>query len=76
MTRLFTRLVAPLGLAGMLASAGGGIVHAQDFIYEPDRNVTVIQADQEVINHYDTVSRTFTCPNDSVLSTFAADGAL
>ena len=76
MHRSLARLVAPLGAAGVLASFGVGAVHAQDFIYEPDRNVTVIQADHEVINHYDTVSRTFTCPNGSALSTFASDGAL
>jgi hypothetical protein len=68
--------MAPLGIAGLLATAGAGIVHAQDYIYEADRNVTVIQADHEVINHFDTVSRTFTCPNDSVLATFTSDGAL
>ena len=76
MSRSFTRLLAPLGAAGVLASFGVGAVHAQDFIYEPDRNVTVVQANHEVINHYDTVSRTFSCPDGSALSTFLSDGAL
>jgi hypothetical protein len=76
MHRSFARLLAPLGAAGVLASLGTGAVHAQDFIYEADRNVTVVQADHEVINHYDTVSRTFSCPDGSVLSTFLSDGAL
>lgn len=76
MHRSLARLLAPLGTAGILASVGVGAVHAQDFIYEPDRNVTVIQADQNVINHLDTVTRTFSCPDGSALATFAADGAL
>ena len=78
MHRSLARLLAPLGTAGLLATSGLGIgvVHAQDVIYEPSRNVSVIQADQDVINHLDTVTRTFSCPDGSALSTFAADGAL
>lgn len=76
MHRSLARLLAPLGAASVLASVGAGAVHAQDFIYEPDRNVTVIQADHDVINHFDTVTRTFSCPDGSSLSTFASDDAL
>jgi hypothetical protein len=76
MHRSFARLLAPLGAVSVLASFGAGVVNAQDFIYEADRNVTVIQADHEVINHFDTVTRTFTCPGGSSLSTFASDNAL
>jgi hypothetical protein len=75
MHRSLARLLAPLATAGVLATTGIGAVHAQDFIYEPDRNVTVIQADHQVINHLDTVTRTFSCPNGATLSTFV-DGAL
>jgi hypothetical protein len=76
MHRSLARLLAPLATAGVLATTGIGAVHAQDFIYEPDRNVTVIQSDHEVINHLDTVTRSFSCPNGATLSTFASDGAL
>jgi hypothetical protein len=56
MHRSIVRLLAPLGTAGLLALAGTGAAAAQTTWY-------TVATDPVVINHFDTASFVYHCPN-------------
>jgi hypothetical protein len=58
MHRSLVRLLAPLGAAGLLATAGLGSAAAQSL---PTWHL--VQSDPQVINHLDTASFVYNCPD-------------
>jgi len=56
------RLSAALGTVAVLATVGLGSAYADWESYDPATDVTTITTDPQVINHWQTVQTTYSCP--------------
>jgi hypothetical protein len=76
MNHLSLKTIARLAPAVFALGLGATAVQAESYSYDTGRDVTFISTDAQVINHYQTVRQSFTCPNGMRLATFSSDGAL
>jgi hypothetical protein len=63
----FARLSAALGTIAVLATAGVGSASADSQNYNAASDVTTIFTDRQVINHWQTLTTTYSCPPGHLL---------
>jgi hypothetical protein len=76
MNYLSLKTLARLAPAVFALGLGATAVQAEGYTYDTGRDVTFTSTDAQVINHYQTLRQSFSCPNGMRLATFSSDGAL